>query len=95
MLTLTENAARAVTEIVAADPALSENGGVRIYGKSAPDGRTAIHLTATETPEAGDQVIEEAGTHVFVDDAVVEYLDDKTLDAVADDQGVRFTINES
>jgi len=94
MLTLTENAAKAVEEIVAADPEVAEDAGVRIYAMPREDGGTTLGVAVAETPQEDDQVIEEAGARVFVESTIVGLVDSKTLDAVADEKGTHFTLSE-
>ena len=50
--------------------------------------------TVTEAPQPGDQVLEEDGARVFLEETAAETLDDKVLDAQVDDNGgVQFTIS--
>ena len=96
MLTLTENAAEAVRNIVAATPeAGGESAGLRIFAQSVPDAPTVeLGVAVVEAPADGDEVIEEEGARVFLDSATTDYLEDKVLDASGSDEGVRFTIAE-
>jgi iron-sulfur cluster assembly protein len=96
VLTLTENAAEAVRNIVAATPeGEGESVGLRIFAQSAPDAqRVELGLAVVEAPAESDEVIEEEGARVFLDSATTDYLDDKVLDASGSDEGIRFTIAE-
>jgi hypothetical protein len=47
-----------------------------------------------EAPAAGDHVIDEAGARVFLDEPVVDYLDDNVLDARVEEQRVSFVLGE-
>ncbi len=89
MLTLTENASNAVTSIV--DQAVAAPGaGLRI---AAEPTSADLGLVVAESPQPGDQVVEEAGARVFLDEKAVEVLGDKTLDAeYQPNGGVQFTI---
>ena len=50
-------------------------------------------MIATEAPQPGDQVLEEAGARVFLEETAAETLDDKVLDAQVDENGgVQFSI---
>jgi Fe-S cluster assembly iron-binding protein IscA len=47
----------------------------------------------TDAPQPGDQVLEEDGARVFLEETAAVTLDDKILDAQVDDNGgVQFTI---
>lgn len=90
MLTLTENASTVVKTLVEQTGATTE-GGLRI-SQDAPDS-PALHVMPTEAPQPGDQVLEEDGARVFLEEIAATTLDDKVLDAQVDDNGgVQFTI---
>ncbi len=90
MLTLTENASTVVKTLVDQTGA-AEEGGLRI-SQDAPDS-PALHVIPSEAPQPGDQVLEEDGARVFLEEIAADTLDDKILDAQVDDQGgVQFTI---
>ncbi|MGH3238747.1 MAG: Fe-S cluster assembly protein HesB [Spirillospora sp.] len=92
VLTLTSGAVQ-VIRTVTANPELPPETGIRI--ESGLDGSDALRLSVAPAPEAGDQVVEEEGAKVYLEAAVAEMLDDKTLDAQVDPQGdVAFTIAE-
>lgn len=89
MLTLTENASTVVKTLV------EQNGGgdagLRI-SQDAPDS-PALHVIPSENPQPGDQVVEEDGARVFLEEVAADTLEDKILDAQVDDRGgVQFTI---
>lgn len=89
-LTLTENAASEIRNLVA-QPDVPDDGGVRI----ASSGDGALTLSLAATPDAGDTVIDEAGARVFLETEAGQLLDDKTLDADVNPQGqVQFTLAE-
>ena len=91
MLTLMENAAEAVKNIVARTPG-EEGSGLRIHGADDPRGGFALTVSA---PEEADQVVEASGARVFLDQQASLALDDRVLDAQVDDQGaVRFELGE-
>jgi Fe-S cluster assembly iron-binding protein IscA len=92
MLTLTDNAASIVKSL--ADRSVgTDTGGLRIA--TAESDNTNFEVTVTPTPEAGDQVVENSGAHVFLEAHAADALSDKQLDAVVDDAGaVRFSIAE-
>jgi Fe-S cluster assembly iron-binding protein IscA len=89
VLTLTENASTVVKTLV--DQTGADEGGLRI-SQDAPDS-PALHVIPSEAPQPGDQVVEEAGARVFLEEIAADTLDDKILDAQVDDGGgVQFTI---
>jgi Fe-S cluster assembly iron-binding protein IscA len=91
VLAITDTAADAIRGIVAA-PGLPESAGLRIalQGDSSQD--AALEVTVAEVPDESDQVVDEAGARVFVEEQVVEMLDDKLLDAQIDGTRVGFTL---
>jgi Fe-S cluster assembly iron-binding protein IscA len=94
MLTLTDDAAQAIEEMLAA-PGMPEGAGVRITAAvPSTDAGAAPGLQAglAPAPEGSDEVIEEAGARVFVEDTVAGLLDDKFLDADASGDKVLFSI---
>ncbi|MGH3333274.1 MAG: Fe-S cluster assembly protein HesB [Nocardioidaceae bacterium] len=90
MLTLTENASTVVKSIVE-QTGDNTQAGLRI-SQDAPDS-PALHVMPTEAPQPGDQVLEDSGARVFLEETAAITLDDKVLDAQVDDNGgVQFTI---
>ena len=89
MLTLTENASTVVKTLVEQQEAAV--GGLRI-SQDAPDS-PALHVIPTQEPQPGDQVVEDGGAKVFLEETAAMTLDDKILDAQVDQNGgVQFTI---
>lgn len=88
MLTLTKEAAQAINALMADQP----GGGLRI--SEVMDGDQAqLGLSVASAPAPTDQVIEQQGSHVFVDDQIAPLLDDKTLDARIDgEHQIAFTL---
>lgn len=88
MLTLTDNAASEIRNLVA-NPEVPDEGGVRIA--SNPEGALTLALAAG--PADGDAVVDQSGARVFLEPQAGELLDDKLLDAGVDPQGnVQFSI---
>ena len=88
MLTLTENASTIVKEISQQIP---EANGLRIT--SADSGQPTFEVEPAASPEAGDQVVEQDGATVYLNEPAALQLDDKILDAGVDEQGgVQFAI---
>jgi iron-sulfur cluster assembly protein len=95
MLALTPTAAEAVETIVS-QPGLPERAGLRI---SAPppsqDGAEAgatLQMGVVEAPLPDDEVIE--GAPLYLEQATVQFLDDKVLDADVEGEQVRFSFSE-
>lgn len=90
MLTLTENASTIVRDITSQE-GFPENGGLRISSEGGePSGLT---INAAEQPQPEDQVIEQEGATVYLDQDAAQLLDDKVLDAAVDTEGrVEFAI---
>ncbi len=84
MLTLTENASAIVNEITS-QPGLAETAGLRITTENSPE--PAFAVSAAQQGEPGDQVIEQGGATVYLDETAAELLDDKVLDAAVDPSG--------
>ena len=90
MLTLTENASTVVKTLVEQQ---DEAGGLRI-SQDAPDS-PALHVIPSSAPQPGDQVVEQSGAKVFLEETAAVTLDDKVLDALVDDNGgVQFSIGQ-
>lgn len=90
MLTLTENASAVVKNIVD-QTGNEQEAGLRISQDAADS--PALNVMPTEAPQPGDQVLEDAGARVFLEETAAVTLDDKVLDAQVDESGgVEFTI---
>src|SRR5438445_212439 len=90
MLTLTDNAKSEIRNLVS-HPEVADEGGVRIASNS----EGALTLAVAAGPAEGDQVVEDAGARVFLEEDAGALLDDKTLDAGVDPQGnLQFAIGE-
>jgi Fe-S cluster assembly iron-binding protein IscA len=94
MLTITPNAAEAIRVIVqSAD--VSEEGGIRIsVAQQADTPQAALELALSDKPLEGDEVLEEEGANVFLDEMAVAALDDKSLDAKIEGDEISFGIVE-
>ena len=89
MLTLTENASTVVKTLL--DQTDGQQSGLRISQDAADS--PALHVMPTEAPQPGDQVLEEDGARVFLEETAALTLDDKVLDAQVDTEGgVQFSI---
>ncbi|QCW50763.1 Fe-S cluster assembly protein HesB [Nocardioides dongxiaopingii] len=83
MLTLTENA-RAIVRDITTQPGQPESAGLRITSDADP---SSFAIAAAESPEPADQVVDQAGATVYLDEQAAALLDDKILDAAVDDAG--------
>lgn len=93
MLTLTDTAADVVKQIADQVPD-SDGPGLRI-STTQEGSETGLTLTAAVAPEPGDQVLDEDGARVFLDETAATILDDKVLDAeVQPDGAVTFAVGQ-
>ena len=93
MLTLTYQAVAALRELTA-QPGLPAETGLRIAPQQS--GADGLALSLADGPRAGDQVIEDAGVHVYVQPDAAAALDDKALDARIGETGeVSFQLRSS
>ncbi|WP_113700462.1 HesB/IscA family protein [Nonomuraea lactucae] len=92
MLTLTANAAQAIRDLTASAPEPAQSG-IRIASQG--EGTGALTLSLATQPEPADEVVETDGARVYLDPVAASVLDDKSLDAGADDQGsVSFLVTD-
>lgn len=91
-LTLTDKAINAIDEILS-DPAIPRSAGARIR---LADGATVaageFTITIAEVLTITDEVIDDGGARVFVDDEAAGFLDDKRLDAESVEEEVWFSV---
>jgi Fe-S cluster assembly iron-binding protein IscA len=95
VLTLTTDATEAIEQILTS-PGVPSGAGLRITPGTSSDNdatpATELTVAVTEGPAAGDEVIEDQGARVFIENTVSGYLDDKLLDAELVDERVRFSL---
>ena len=90
MLTLTDNA-RTIVRDISTQPGLPESAGLRITSEEGPEPTFAV--SATEQAAPGDQVVEEGGATVYLDETSATMLDGLVLDAAVDASGrVQFAL---
>lgn len=89
MLTISPAASDAIRELVAASE-LPENAGVRITNRPGVPG--TLDLSLVPAGGEADEIVEERGATVFLEDDIAELLDDKTLDAQRHGEQVAFRI---
>lgn len=89
MLTLTETASSEIRNLMDS-PEIPDGSGLRIANDPAAGGLT---LTLAAAPAADDQVLDDNGARVFLEQQAAVLLEDKALDAAQDTDGqVRFTV---
>jgi Fe-S cluster assembly iron-binding protein IscA len=81
MLTVTKNAAVLLKATKAAKGA-ADHAGIRILRGATPDrpGTLGVGITISEDPKPDDEEFEQEGLRIFVENALVEPLDGRTLD---------------
>lgn len=91
MLTLTENASTIVKYV--AEQSGGDAAGLRITADPGLDGN--LNVTPAAQAEPGDQVVEQEGATVFLDDQAAAILSDAVLDAGVDETGnVQFALGQ-
>ena len=92
MLTLTDNASNIVRNIASQSPE-PDTAGLRITSDGSAEAPFAV--TAADTAQPGDQVVDSEGAHVYLDGPTADLLDDKVLDARVDEEGrVEFALGQ-
>ena len=93
MLTITRNA---VTVLKAAKAAngTEDNAGIRIRRAVGSDnsGMLAIGLAISESPYPGDEEFEQDGLRIFVEEALIDPLDGRTLDVREASEGTELVL---
>jgi Fe-S cluster assembly iron-binding protein IscA len=92
MLKITSKAISVLKATAKSKAGVSDNAGIRITrdAGSRQDGTIRVGLDVCDRPEAGDAEFEEDGLHIFVEDAVKEPLEDRTLDVRNEEESPRF-----
>ena len=90
MLTITENAAEAIRGIVTSSEAAA--GGLRIASAPEAAQEGALELTLARVPAEDDEVVEEHGAQVYLDESAASLLGDKLLDARIEGNQVGFVV---
>lgn len=90
MLALTADACEAIDGILAQ----SETGtGIRIAPSSEDGSDGQLQMSVVDAPSATDEVVENEGTQVFVEESASPFLADKVLDAnITEDRSIQFEI---
>jgi iron-sulfur cluster assembly protein len=77
MLALTDQAKKVIKGIV---EEVGPEGGLRISAAGEGNGDTALDFDVAPAPGPNDEIVEEDGAKVFLDEAAAQVLADKTLD---------------
>ena len=94
MLTMTETAAEAVRRI-SAGSGLEPSPGLRVTaGAPTPEG-TPLEIGIAPEPAPDDQVVDEQGARVYLEQPVAAALDNKVLDAAVEGDQIRFALRDA
>lgn len=71
---------------------VEDNSGIRIRRGTMPDdpGKIGIGLQISDEASPGDDELQREGLSIFVEDALIEPLDGRTLDVRDSDEGPEF-----
>lgn len=89
MLTITKRAATLLKAARAAEGA-ADGAGIRIRRGIMANERVSVGFEITDDPDSDDEEFEQEGLRIFVEDALVEPLDGRTLDVLDADDGPEF-----
>jgi Fe-S cluster assembly iron-binding protein IscA len=84
MLTMTDNAVMVIRDL-AAQQDVGEDGGLRI---AADTGAGSLSIELVPQPAQGDQVVDNEGARIFLDADAAELLNETSVDATVDDEGI-------
>jgi Fe-S cluster assembly iron-binding protein IscA len=68
------------------------DAGLRVFTSGGDRDAQALQVEIAEEPKDDDKVLEAGGAQVFLEARAADTLDDKVLDAVQDERGVRFAV---
>ncbi|MET9298724.1 MULTISPECIES: iron-sulfur cluster biosynthesis family protein [Micromonospora] len=84
MLTMTDNAVLVIRDL-AAQQDVADAGGLRI---AADTDAGSLSIELVPQPVQGDQVVDTEGARIFLDSDAAELLNDTSVDALVDEEGV-------
>ncbi len=84
MLTMTDNAILVIRDLTEQQD-VAEAGGLRIAADAAA-GSLSIELVPQ--PVQGDQVVDNQGARIFLDADAAQLLNDTSVDAAVDEEGI-------
>ena len=91
MLVLTDQAKEVIKGIV---EEVGPDGGLRITASGEANGDTALEFDLAPAPADGDEVVDEGGAKIFMDEAAAAVLSDKTLDVEEHGDHFHFSLGE-
>ena len=91
MLSLTEQAKEVIKGIV---EEVGPEAGLRITASGDGNGDTALDFDLAPAPGEGDEVVEDDGAKVFLDEAAAAVLADTTLDVEEHGDHFHFSLGE-
>ena len=91
MLSLTEQAKEVIKGIV---EEVGPEAGLRITASGDGNGDTALDFDLAPAPGEGDEVVEDDGAKVFLDEAAALVLANKTLDVEEHGDHFHFSLGE-
>jgi iron-sulfur cluster assembly protein len=90
MLTVTKKAAALLKAAKAAEGA-ADDAGIRIRRGVMPnESGISVGFAISDDPDPDDEEFEQEGLRIFVEDALAESLDGRTLDVREADEGLEF-----
>ncbi len=93
VLVLTEQATTVIRDILE-DADAGPESGLRISGTNVGNGDASLEFSVSERPFEGDEVVQDGGATVFLDEIAALVLADKTLDVEAHDDHFHFSLDE-
>ncbi|MEU5720755.1 MULTISPECIES: iron-sulfur cluster biosynthesis family protein [unclassified Micromonospora] len=84
MLTMTDNAVLVIRDL-AEQQDVADGGGLRI---AADTDAGSLSIELVPQPVQGDQVVDTEGARIFLDADAAQLLNDTSVDAVVDEEGI-------
>lgn len=89
MLQLSDNAAAAL-ESIRESQGIPDEQGTRLTADESPNGGMTLRLEFVEEVPESDELVEQAGTEIHLDQRVVEPLSDTIMDVRSTEGGLAF-----
>lgn len=93
MLQVTEAAAE-VLETMREQAGAPAEAGVRIQLVQGDDGQNSIGLAFAEQPQGSDEITEQSGVKVFIQQELAPTLEQAVLDARSTEQGAQLVVRQ-
>ncbi len=90
---LSENAAAAL-ENIRENQEIPEAHGIRLAADHQPSGEVGFRLVVVEEISETDEVVEQAGTELYVDPQISEPLADVVMDVQEEGDGLAFVFRQ-